>query len=99
MPEARPLVGNSLPDMDCPAWGGTQVMATDTTLEAARATASDGSPALRQLWQVPTFLAGLLAVAGVCAALPLHKENPLSEMDRDIAAIRHVLEKPQASVA
>jgi tetratricopeptide (TPR) repeat protein len=75
-------------------------MATDTTWEGSSGgTASDGTPPLRQLWQVPTFLAGLLAVASACAALPLHKENPLSEMDRDIAAIRHVLEKPQASVA
>jgi tetratricopeptide (TPR) repeat protein len=72
-------------------------MAKDTSMEASSQDISgDGSSALRQLWQVPTFLAGVLAMAGVCAALPLYKDSPLTELDRDIATIRQALEKPQA---
>jgi tetratricopeptide (TPR) repeat protein len=47
---------------------------------------------------VPTFLLGLVAVAGVCAALPFQKETALSELDRNIATIRQTLKHPHAPV-
>jgi tetratricopeptide (TPR) repeat protein len=60
--------------------------------------APDGRPALRQLWQVPAFFAGLLAVAAVCAAIPLTQPAPLSDLDRDVAAIRKALDRPGGPV-
>src|SRR5262245_38448783 len=74
-------------------------MVTDRTLETApHAAASSDSPAPGQLWQVPTFLLGLIAVAGVCAALPFQKETALSELDRNIATIRHALKHPHEPI-
>jgi hypothetical protein len=51
---------------------------------------------LRQLWQVPVFLAGLVALAGVCIARPTWQEGDLRQMLRDMDKARQVLEHRRA---
>jgi tetratricopeptide (TPR) repeat protein len=74
-------------------------MVTVTTRQpGAAGTTAAGRVALRQLWQVPTFIAGLLTVLAICAALPLVQGPPLSPWDRDVAAIRQALDSPTGRV-
>jgi tetratricopeptide (TPR) repeat protein len=75
------------------------IMATETALGPSTPDALGGAgPAWKQLWQVPTFFAGLLLVAGVVAAIPLRHGRHVGELDRDIDAIRRALAEPGASV-
>jgi hypothetical protein len=53
--------------------------------------AAGTAPPLRQLWQVPTFLLGLLALAGVWVARPLWQTTPCRDEDRTLAAVRRHL--------
>jgi tetratricopeptide (TPR) repeat protein len=72
-------------------------MATDTKLEASgQVTSRGGPPGLRQLWQVPAFLTGVLAVLGVVASIPYLHEPGLRLLDHDLAAIRKALDRPGA---
>lgn len=74
-------------------------MVTQTTRETPPADApAVGRPSLKQLWQVPTFFAGVLTVVAICAAIPLGQPAPLSPLDCDMAAIRRALEKPNGPV-
>jgi hypothetical protein len=51
-------------------------------------------PPLRQLWQVPTFLLGVLALAAVCAARPLlHQQGPCCDPPA-VAELRQLLKQP-----
>jgi hypothetical protein len=74
-------------------------MVTETNREssAAEATAAGGRT-FGQLWQVPTLLAGLLTVVGICATLPLHHRSGAHQLDGDLAAIRKALEGPSANL-
>jgi tetratricopeptide (TPR) repeat protein len=65
--------------------------------ESARAPseAPDDSTS-RQLWQVPTFLAGLLAIVGVYLARPLWHDTDAQLLERDLAQARKLLERPDA---
>lgn len=47
-----------------------------------------------QLWQVPAFLVGLLALTLVAATAPLAPTDSDNELERDLAEIRQALEKP-----
>jgi tetratricopeptide (TPR) repeat protein len=49
-----------------------------------------------QLWQVPTFLLGALALAAVAFAAPLAQKPIENFLDHDIDAVRAALEKPGA---
>jgi tetratricopeptide (TPR) repeat protein len=52
------------------------------------------TPPLRQLWQVPTFLLGLLALGAVCAARPLwHESGPCGESPA-LAELRELIARP-----
>lgn len=53
---------------------------------------------IRQLWQVPTFLLGLLAVAAVCAARPLWYDGGLRQLDRELGSLRAQLSRPDADL-
>ncbi|MBL8799613.1 MAG: hypothetical protein JNM56_37365 [Planctomycetia bacterium] len=48
-----------------------------------------------QLWQVPTFLFGMLALASLLAARPLWSNPPGSQIERHLAAARRGLEEPR----
>jgi tetratricopeptide (TPR) repeat protein len=53
------------------------------------------TPPLRHLWQVPTFLLGLLALAAVCAARPLwHEAQPCGE-EPTLVALRDSFKQPE----
>ncbi len=68
-------------------------MATETSL------GPEGRPMLGQLWQVPAFLVGLLAVVAVGATGPLWSARTDPTLDRDVAAIRRALDQPRGPVA
>jgi hypothetical protein len=53
-------------------------------------------PPLGQLWQVPVFFVGLLALVSVCIARPTWQEGDLRQMLRDIDKARRVLEQHRA---
>jgi tetratricopeptide (TPR) repeat protein len=70
-------------------------MATQSARATTEARASSGAENTRpSLWQVPTFLAGLLAVAGVYLARPLWLETDARHVARDLAQARKILERP-----
>jgi tetratricopeptide (TPR) repeat protein len=74
-------------------------MATEKALAHSTPDAPGSArPPLRHLWQVPAFLAGLLLVAGVVAAIPLRHGPRPADMDRDVAAIRRALAEPGSAV-
>src|SRR5688500_3392200 len=50
---------------------------------------------LRRTWQVPAFLAGVLAVLAVWLARPLCPQHRASPLDRDFAAVRRALDQPR----
>src|SRR5271165_3975920 len=50
-------------------------------------------PPLRHLWQVPTFLVGLLAFVTVAAAHPLWSHSPSRLVAHSLAAARQELEQ------
>jgi tetratricopeptide (TPR) repeat protein len=51
-----------------------------------------------QLWQVPVFAAGLLAVAAVCPLRLLGGLDPGDPVERDLAAARRLLAQPDCPV-
>jgi tetratricopeptide (TPR) repeat protein len=70
-------------------------MATESARATTEASASGGADNTRpSLWQVPTFLAGLLAVASVYLARPLWLETDARHVARDLAQARKILERP-----
>jgi tetratricopeptide (TPR) repeat protein len=60
-----------------------------------RGSAGGTTPPLRHLWQVPTFLLGLLALAAVSAARPLWHDVPRCCEDPALAALRDSLKRPE----
>ncbi|HMC90219.1 MAG TPA: hypothetical protein VKI17_11755, partial [Gemmataceae bacterium] len=52
-------------------------------------------PPLGQLWQVPLFVAGLLAVVGVWATRPLWYDAQACQVQRDLARARLIVENPR----
>src|SRR5262245_39154033 len=73
--------------------GWAHVMAKDTALAKASDAAAGGSPP-RQLWQVPVFLLGLLAVAGVPLARPYWHDTDARRLNRDFVTLRRALAGP-----
>ncbi len=53
---------------------------------------------LPQLWQVPCFLAGLLALVGIWATRPLWYDPEARQLQRDLADARRMLEEPNSRV-
>jgi hypothetical protein len=53
------------------------------------------TPPLGQLWQVPTFLLGLVALVAVCAARPLWHDPVPAGADPALAALRELLQQPE----
>jgi len=53
------------------------------------------TPPLRQLWQVPTFVLGLLALAAVCLVRPPWHGARASEDDPASAELRELLRQPE----
>jgi tetratricopeptide (TPR) repeat protein len=52
----------------------------------------------RQLWQVPVFCAGVLALAGVCLLRVLGGGGPAGAVERDLATARRLLTQPDCPV-
>jgi hypothetical protein len=48
-----------------------------------------------QLWQVPTFIAGVVALVLVAATAPLAPQDADNQLERDLGRIRQVLERPE----
>jgi tetratricopeptide (TPR) repeat protein len=70
-----------------------------TTHAATAPTTSTPGPRGRrpgQLWQVPVFLAGLVALLLVGVAAPLVPASADDKLDRDLAAVREALRLPRA---
>jgi tetratricopeptide (TPR) repeat protein len=71
-------------------------MVTQTTFTTEPTEPAGSPPTPGQLWQVPTFLLGLLLA--VCMALiPLSPEDPKGQLENDLEAIRKVLSQPHAA--
>ena len=70
-------------------------MATETAERtASQEPASEGARRpLRELWQVPVFVAGLLALTGVWLARPSGAEPGGRQAERDLAASRRALDQ------
>jgi hypothetical protein len=73
-------------------------MATNTTNQSDSHEPAEPA-ALAQLWQVPVFLAGLVAVIGLGAAIPLEENNGTSALDRQVVRIRRALAEPRGCPA
>src|SRR6266849_4076854 len=97
MPEALPRVLHPRGPVGH-THSGVQVMGTDNYRAAQSPGGAGGRPSLGQLWQVPVFFAGLVAVVAILAAIPLRHGAGPREMNRDIAAIRRALEQPGGAV-
>jgi tetratricopeptide (TPR) repeat protein len=78
-----------------PGW--MRVMATDTDRAGSPPGGGSNGPPLRRLWQVPTFVIGLLAVAGVHLARPLWHESETRRIERDLAGVEQRLDDPNAA--
>jgi tetratricopeptide (TPR) repeat protein len=52
---------------------------------------------LRQLWQAPTFLIGILALVGVWLARPLGSSSPARHFEHELAAARDQLDRPNGN--
>jgi tetratricopeptide (TPR) repeat protein len=52
-----------------------------------------------QLWQVPAFLMGILALVGMAYASPLTRDLDESPLEADLVTIRRALEKPGTPTA
>jgi tetratricopeptide (TPR) repeat protein len=73
-------------------------MATERAFRTVSPYASARSLRFSQLWQVPIFFVGLLAVIGVCAAIPLRHPPAVVRRERDIVTIRKALAKKGGAV-
>ncbi len=74
-------------------YSGAHRMSTEPALTLRR---ENRSPrALRQLWQVPTFVAGVLALLVVACLHPLGSQRSERQLERDLASARHALEQPK----
>src|SRR6516225_6831474 len=56
-------------------------------------------PSRGQLWQVPLLLTGILALLAVWLTRPLWYDPQARQLQRDLAAVRQMLEDPQASAS
>jgi tetratricopeptide (TPR) repeat protein len=72
-------------------------MATKTTRETSSTVRRprNARSKLRQLWQVPVFISGLAALAGVWIARPYLHHSGALHLDRELAAAREALERAQ----
>src|SRR5262245_60213771 len=98
MPEAPPQgrQGRAPALLHGEARGGDRTMATTTAgpADAGAALRRGGRPP-RRLWQVPTFFAGLLALASVYAGRPLWHSTEAEQLARDLAAVRRAVRQPR----
>src|SRR5579884_3138471 len=70
-------------------------MATRTALTASSGLAESGTtPSLGQLWQVPTFVLGVVALVAAWLTHPLGHEHPLRQLEHDLTTARHLLSRP-----
>jgi tetratricopeptide (TPR) repeat protein len=69
-------------------------MATLTAPTEALDRAEAGSPAysVGQLWQVPVFFIGLVALATVALLLPFFRPDPARQLQHELADARHLLQ-------
>ncbi|HEX5271697.1 MAG TPA: tetratricopeptide repeat protein, partial [Gemmataceae bacterium] len=72
--------------------GGTNVMAS--TSAPTGPFRVPPRPPLRQLWQVPTFLLGLVAFAAVCAACPPWRLHRTDRANPALSELRDLLAQP-----
>src|SRR5262245_1016960 len=77
--------------------GVARDMATYTLLESAGDTQLQGTTRPPRLWQVPTFVVGLLALAAVAYARPGRQAyDPGRQLQRDLTTLRRALQQPSA---
>ena len=55
--------------------------------------ATDSAPPSRNLWQLPTFLMGIAALAGVWYGRPYWQQTPAQRYESDLTSLRQALEK------
>jgi tetratricopeptide (TPR) repeat protein len=72
-------------------------MATASVFGSPSPYASGRRLRLSQLWQVPAFVVGLLAVVGVGVAIPLRHPPSVLQRERDIVTVRKALDRKGAS--
>jgi tetratricopeptide (TPR) repeat protein len=71
-------------------------MARELTL--ATSVANAPRPSVRQLWQVPTFVAGLLAVLSLVLTRPFWQDSEARQIERTLATARQLLDEPQVAI-
>lgn len=68
-----------------------------TNTDSATGSSSATRPRLRDLWQVPTFILGVLALTGACVGHPLWRAGHLRCLERNLHAAQQTLERPDAT--
>src|SRR5262245_22734167 len=79
-------------------YGGREEVMSDSQL-LHKATRVRAGRTLGQLWQVPTFLAGVLAVAVVAVSAPLRQDPAAREFDHALQRLRAVLNAKEGRAA
>lgn len=77
---------------------GALRMSTDSLLAHGSRPRLSARPPLRHLWQVPTFLVGLLAFVTVAAVHPMWSHSPSRLVARSLAAARQELNQPRPDI-
>lgn len=78
--------------------GGIMAKESASATSAGLLAIGSRSASPKQLWQVPTFLAGLLALAAVWAVRPLWHQFGAHGLDHDLVLLRRALAEPQVDL-
>src|SRR5262245_47249028 len=99
MPEARPLAWEGRQAGRLAGTGRLRWAAHMARATAMRAWSGDGRagrrPGLRQLWQVPVFVAGLAAVILVGTFRPFRPDSCAHQVENHLAVLRQTLDDPK----
>lgn len=69
------------------------VMATTARATLSAGPADTPRVSLRQLWQAPAFVVGILALTGVCLGRPTWRDGDLRQFGHDLAEARRLVER------
>ncbi len=58
----------------------------------------DTAPPSRSLWQIPTFLVGIISLVAVWFARPYWQQTPAQRYEQDLAGLRQLLDKNPVDV-
>lgn len=68
------------------------------TVQTSTSESYSARPRKRDLWQVPTFFLGVVALTGACLGHPLWRQGQVRCLERSLAAATQTLQRDDASV-